>query len=66
MKMKLKQRQNIFHAIVKANSIMQHVIQIKNGIMKHGTVNVKIIISAKKIIVGILAYLFVRIFKMYF
>ena len=34
--------------------------------MKHVTVNVKIIISAKKIIVGILAYVFVRIFKMYF
>ena len=66
MKMKLKQRQNRFHAIVKANSIVQHVIQIKNEIMKHVTVNVKIIISAKKIIVGILAYVFVRIFKMYF
>ena len=42
------------------NSIVQHVIQIKNGIMKHVNVNVKIIISVKKIIVGILAHVFVR------
>ena len=40
---------------------MQHVIQIKNRIIKHVYVNVKIIIGAKKIIVGILAHLFVRI-----
>ena len=33
----------------------------KNGIMKHLNMNVKIIVSAKKIIVGILAHLFVRI-----
>ena len=30
--MKLKQRQNIFRVIVNANSIVQTVIQIKNGI----------------------------------
>ena len=47
--------------IVNANSIVQHVIQIKNGIIKHLNVNVKIIMSAKKIIVGILANVFVRI-----
>ena len=46
--MKLKQCQNIFHVIVNANSIVQHVIQIKNGIIKHVNVNIKIIISAKK------------------
>ena len=30
----LKEWQNIFHMIVNANSIVQHVIQIKNGIIK--------------------------------
>ena len=55
--MKLKQGQNMFH--VTANSIVQHVIRIKNGIIKHVNVNVKI--GAKKIIVGILAHVFVRI-----
>ena len=47
--------------IVNANSIVQHVIQIKNGIMKHVNVNINIIISAENIIVGILAHVFVRI-----
>ena len=56
-----KQPQNIFHVIVNANSVVQHVIQIKNGIIKHVNVNVKCIVSAKKIIVGILAHVFVRI-----
>ena len=37
----------------KCNPIVQHVIQIKNGIIKHVNVNVKVIVSAKKIIVGI-------------
>ena len=41
--------------------IAQHAIQIKNGIMKHVNVSVKIIILAKKNIVGILACVFVRI-----
>ena len=59
--MKLKQRQNTFHVIVNANLIVQHVIQIKNGVTKHVNVNVKIIVNAKKIIVGILAHVFVRI-----
>ena len=44
-----------------ANSIAQHVIQIKNGIIKYVNVNVKIIISATNIIVGNLAGVFVRI-----
>ena len=61
MKMKLKQRKYIFHVIVNAISIVQHVIQIKNRIMKHVNVNVKIIINTKKITVGILAHVFVRI-----
>ena len=47
--------------IVNLNSLVQHVIQIKNGIIKHVTVDVKLILSAKKIVVGILAYVFVRI-----
>ena len=59
--MKLKQRKYIFHVIVNAISIVQHVIQIKNRIMKHVNVNVKIIINTKKITVGILAHVFVRI-----
>ena len=40
---------------------MQHVIQIKNRIMKHANANVKIIISANKIAVGMLANVFVKI-----
>ena len=46
--MKLRQCQNIFHFTVYVNSIVQHVIRIKNGIIKHVNVNVKIIVSAKK------------------
>ena len=58
--MKLKQWQNIFHVIVNANSKVQHVIQIKNGIKKHINVSVKIISNAKKILVGILAHVFLK------
>ena len=47
--------------IVNANSIVQYVIQIKNGIIKHVNMNVKVIVSAKKIIVGILGQVFVRL-----
>ena len=46
--------------IVNANAIVQH-IQINNRIIKHVNVNVKVIISMKNIIVGILAHVFVRI-----
>ena len=49
----------LFSCDLNPNSIVKHVIQIKNEIIKH--VNVKIIISTKKIIVGILAYVFERI-----
>ena len=52
--MKPKQWQNIFHVIVNANSVVQHVIQIKNGIIDYVIVNVKIVVSIKKNIVGIL------------
>ena len=58
-KMKLKQWQNIFHAILNANSIVQHVTQNKNRIIKHVNVNAKIIVNAKKIIFGILVHVFV-------
>ena len=59
--MKLKQWQNTFHVIPNANSIVQHGLQIKNGIIKNVNVNVKILLSTKKIIVGILANVFVII-----
>ena len=45
----------------KCNSIVQHVVQIKNEVIKHVNVNVKIRISVNRIIVGILAHVFVRI-----
>ena len=41
-------KMNIFRVIANANLILQHVIQINNGIIKHVNVNVKTIISAKK------------------
>ena len=50
----------IIHVIENASSIVQHVIQIKNRIIKYVYVNVKIIVSAKKVIVGILAHAFAR------
>ena len=59
--MNLKKWQNMFHAIINANLIVQYVIQIKNETKKHVNVNVKIIVSTKKIIVGILVLVFMRI-----
>ena len=59
--MELKQLWNIFYVIAKTNSMQQYIIQIKNGIMKHVNVSSKIIVRAKKIIVGILAYVLVGI-----
>ena len=47
--------------IASENSIVYHVIQIKNGIIKDFYANVKIIVNVKKINVGILARVFVRI-----
>ena len=46
---------------VNAHSIIQHIRQKKNGIIEHINVNAKIFLSVKKIIVGILANVFVRI-----
>ena len=45
---------------VNANSIVQYVIQIKKGIIKHVNMHVNIIVRADKITVGILAHSFVR------
>ena len=42
-------------------SIVEHAIQIKDGIIKHVNVNVKVIVNGKEIIVGILSHVFVRI-----
>ena len=58
--MKLKQWQNKFHVIANVYSIGQLAIQIKNGIMKHVNVSVKITVYAKKIKAGILEHVFVR------
>ena len=46
--MKLKQWQHKFHRIANAISIVQHEIKMKHGIIKHVTVNVKIILNGKK------------------
>ena len=49
--------------IANANSIVQLAFQIKNGIMKHVHVSVKVIVHARKIIVGILSHVFLKIVK---
>ena len=46
--------------IVDATSIVQYLIQVKNGIIKHVNVNVNIIVNVKKI-VEIQTHVFVRI-----
>ena len=55
----------MFHTIGNVNSIIQFAIEIKNVITKHVNVNVKIIVNAKDIIVGILAHLFLRTASIY-
>ena len=50
----------------KYNSIAQHVIYNKNGITKYINVNAKIFIRVKRIIIGILAHVFVKIVSTYF
>ena len=47
-------------SIANTNSLAYIVIQIKNGIMNHINVSVKIVVQAKYIINGILAHVFVR------
>ena len=56
-----KATKNIFNVILNPNSMVQLVIQIKNRTIKPINVNVKFSISAKNIIVGILADVFSRI-----
>ena len=48
------------HVIVNANSVLKNAIPIKNGIIKHVNVNLKIILHVKMVIVRILAHVFVR------
>ena len=50
-----KKPQNISDVVLNANPIVQLVIQIKNEIIKHTSLNKKINVSVKKIIVGILS-----------
>ena len=57
----LKHSLNIFHVILNGNSIVQHIIQITNGILINVNVSLKSVISAKKIMAGILAHVFVTI-----
>ena len=59
--MKLKQWNNVFHVIVNANLIVQHVIENKNGTIKQVNVNVKIIVKCEKNYWWKLAHVFVRI-----
>ena len=47
--------------IVNTNSIVQNVIQNKSRTIKHVNVNVKITVSAKMIVIKILAHVSARI-----
>ena len=51
---------NIFNSIVNASLVVQHVIQIKKGIMVHFNVSVKIIAREIRIMAEILPDVFVR------
>ena len=48
------------HVIANANSVVQHVIQIKNVLIKHVNMSKKTIERIKKIIIRILVHVFVR------
>ena len=50
----------MFQMLVNVNSIAEYVIQIKNGVIKQVNVEVKVIVSAEKVMVGILAHVFER------
>ena len=50
----------MFNMIANANLIIQLAIQIKNGIMKHANVSVKIILHTKTFIAEILAHALVK------
>ena len=47
--MRLRQWQNIFLNTLNVNPIVQHPILNENGIIKHVNINIKVIVSAKKI-----------------
>ena len=59
--MKLRHWQNIFDMIINPNSMIQHMIEIKNGLMTNVNMSVKNIALAKKIIAGILVHVFMSI-----
>ena len=60
-KMKLRHWQNISDVIVNPNSIVQSIIEIKNGLMTNVNMSAKSIALAKKIIAGILVHVFMSI-----
>ena len=60
-KMKLRHWQNISDVIVNPNSIVQSIIEIKNGLMTNVKMSAKSIVLAKKIIAGILVHVFMSI-----
>ena len=47
---------HIFHVIPNVNSVVQLANHIKNRIIKHANVSVRIIVHAEKILAGILAH----------
>ena len=57
--MKLKHWSKIFHVIQNENSIVLHVIHIRNGVMINVNVRVKSIAREENIKVGMLAHVFV-------
>ena len=58
IKNEAKKLQNIFDVIINTNLTVKHLIQIKNGIIKLVSVNIKTIAHTKKIIAGMLAHVF--------
>ena len=60
-KMKLRHWQNISDVIVNPNSIVQSIIEIKNGLMTNVNMSAESIVLAKKIIAGILVHVFMSI-----
>ena len=59
--MKQKHLQNIIHIIVNVNLRAQHAIQTKNGIMINISASGRGTVDVRKINVGIVAHVFVRI-----
>ena len=59
--MKLKKWQNMVRVTGNENSLVELVTQIKTAIIKYANRNKKTIVRAKRIIVGILPHVFMRI-----